>query len=48
MFRENKFAHAQQNFKENNVLNIYQLNIFNNLLFSTLSQKHKDAQYFSL
>ena len=31
IFHENKFAHTQEHFKENNVLNIYQLNIFNNL-----------------
>ena len=29
----NKFAHTQKHFKENNILNIYQLNILNNLLF---------------
>ena len=28
-----KFAHTGEHFKENNILNIYQLNIFNNLLF---------------
>ena len=33
IFYESKFAHTQEYFKENNVLNIYQLNIFNNLLF---------------
>ena len=48
MFHENKFAHAQQHFKKNNVSKVFQLNIFNNLLFSTLSQKRKDAQCFSL
>ena len=33
IFHENKFAHTSEHFKENNILNIYQLNIFNNLLF---------------
>ena len=33
IFHENKFAHTREHFKENNILNIYQLNIFNNLLF---------------
>ena len=32
IFHANKFAHTQEHFKENNILNIYQLNIFNNLL----------------
>ena len=31
IFPENKFAHAREHFKENNILNIYQLNILNNL-----------------
>ena len=33
IFHENIFAHTREHFKENNILNIYQLNIFNNLLF---------------
>ena len=33
IFHEKKFAHAREHFKENNILNIYQLNIFNKLLF---------------
>ena len=33
MFHESKFAHTREHFKKNNILNIYQLNIFNNLLF---------------
>ena len=33
IFRQNKFVHTREHFKENNILNIYQLNIFNNLLF---------------
>ena len=33
IFHENKFAHTREHFKENNILNIYQLNIFNELLF---------------
>ena len=33
IFHENKFAHTRELFKENNILNIYQLNIFNKLLF---------------
>ena len=31
IFHENKFAHTREHFKENNIFNIYQLNIFNNL-----------------
>ena len=27
IFHENKFAHTQEHFKENNIINIYQLNI---------------------
>ena len=33
IFRQNKFVHTQEHSKENNTLNIYQLNIFNNFLF---------------
>ena len=33
MFPKNKLAHTREYFKENNILNIYQLNISNNLLF---------------
>ena len=33
IFHEIKFAHTWEHFKENNTLDIYQLNIFNNLLF---------------
>ena len=33
IFHENKFAHTREHFKENNILNIYQLNTFNNRLF---------------
>ena len=33
IFHENKFARTREHFKENNMLNIFQLNIFNNLLF---------------
>ena len=33
IFHKSKFAHTREYFKENNILNIYQLNIFNNLLF---------------
>ena len=33
IFRQNKLAHTREHFKENNILNIYQLNIFSNLLF---------------
>ena len=35
IFHGNIFAHTREHFKENNILNIYQLNIFNNLLFLT-------------
>ena len=33
IFHEDKFAHTREHFKENNILHIYQLTIFNNLLF---------------
>ena len=33
IFNENKFAHTRGHFKENNILNIYQLNILKKLLF---------------
>ena len=33
IFHENKFAHIQELFKKNNILNTCQLNILNNLLF---------------
>ena len=33
IFHENKFSHTREHFKESNKWNIYQLNIFNNLLF---------------
>ena len=33
IFRQNRFVHTRKHFKENNILNIFQLNIFNNLLF---------------
>ena len=48
ILHENKFAHTREHLKENNILNIYQLNIFNNLLFATSSQKRKGVQCFRL
>ena len=33
IFHENKFAETRERFKEYNILNIYQLNIFDNLFF---------------
>ena len=48
IFAKKKFIHTREHFKENNILNIYQLNIFNNFLFATLSQKRKGAQCFYL
>ena len=33
IFHESKFAHTREHLKENNILNIYRLNIFNNLPF---------------
>ena len=33
IFYKNKVAHTREPFKENNILNIYQLNIFSNFLF---------------
>ena len=47
IFHEYMFAHIQEHFKESNILNIYELNIFNNL-FSTSCQKRKRHQCFSL
>ena len=34
IFHKNKFEHTREHFKENNILNIYQLNIFNNLFLN--------------
>ena len=31
VFHEKKFTHTRKHFKENNTLNFYQLNVFNNL-----------------
>ena len=33
IFHENKFVYTRENFKENNILNTFQLNILSNLLF---------------
>ena len=46
IFHENKFAHTREHFKENNTLNIYQLNIFNNLLFLHRVKKAKAPNVF--
>ena len=48
IFHEKKFAHAQEHFKENNILNIYQLNILHNFLFLNQAKTWKGAQCFSL
>ena len=33
IFHENKFSHTREHFRENNLLNVYELNIFNNFFF---------------
>ena len=48
IFYENKFEHTQEHFKENNILNAYQLNIFNNLLFLHRVKTEKPPVFFSL
>ena len=45
-FHENKFAHSREHFKENNILNIYQLNIFNNLIFLHRVKNEKAPKVF--
>ena len=45
-FHENKFAHLREHFKENNILNIYQLNIFNNLIFLHRVKNEKAPNVF--
>ena len=39
ILHENKFAHTREHFKENNILNIYQLNIFNSLFIFYIESK---------
>ena len=46
IFHENKFAHTREHFKENNILNIYQFNIFNNLLFLHRVKNEKAPNVF--
>ena len=46
IFHENIFAHTRKLFKENNILNIYQLNIFNNLLFLRRVKNGKAPKVF--
>ena len=46
MFHEKKFAHTREYFKENNILNIYQLNIFDNLLFLHRIKNEKALNVF--
>ena len=46
IFHKNKFAHTPEDFKENNVLNFYQLNTFNNLLFLHRVKKGKAPNIF--
>ena len=41
-------AHTREHFKENNILNIYQLNIFNNLLFLHRVKNGKAPNVFPL
>ena len=46
IFHENKFAHTREHSKENNILNIYQLNILNNLLFLHRVKNGKASNVF--
>ena len=46
IFHKNKFAHTREHFKENNILNIYQLNILNNLLFLHRVKNGKAPNFF--
>ena len=46
IFHENKFAHTQEHVKENNILNIYQFNIFNSLLFLHRVKNRKAPNVF--
>ena len=46
IFHKNKFAHTREHFKENNILNIFQLNIFSNLLFLHRVKSGKAANVF--
>ena len=46
IFHENKFAHTGEHFKENNIFNIYQLNIFSNLLFLHRVKNAKAPNFF--
>ena len=46
IFHKNKFVHTREHFKENNILNIYQLNIFNNLLFLHRVKNRKAPNVF--
>ena len=46
IFHENKFAHTREHFKENNILIIYQFNIFNNLLFLHRVKNEKAPNVF--
>ena len=41
IFHENKFVHIREPFKENNILNIYQLSILNNLFFHIESKTER-------
>ena len=47
IFHENKFAHTLEPFKENNILNIYQLNIFNNLFLHRVKIGKEPNVFFS-
>ena len=47
-FRKNKFVHTGEHIKENNILNIYQLNIFNNFFFYIESKTERRVMFFSL
>ena len=46
IFHENKFAHTREYFKENNILNIYKLNIFKNFVFLHQVKNEKPPNTF--
>ena len=46
IFHEIEFAHTWEHFKENNILNIYQSNIFNNFLFLYWVKNEKTTNVF--
>ena len=47
IFHENKFAHTWEHFKGNNILNIYQLNISNNLSLGQVKNRKAPSVFLS-